>query len=95
VVIRDGAEASRQRPGRLSCDPESEPGHRRPILDQIGTGTAIVFRDGAMIRGTWRKDDVGSLTRFYDASGAEISLVRGRIFIQVVATGTKVSTTFR
>ena len=80
---------------RLSYDPESEPGHRRPVLDQIGTGKAIVFRDGAVIRGTWRKADTGGLTRFYDAAGAEIGLVRGRIFIQVVATGTKVSTTFR
>ena len=80
---------------RLSYDPESEPGHRRPVLDQIGTGKAIVFRDGAMIAGTWRKDDVGSLTRFYDAAGTEIPLVRGRIFIQVVPTGTRVTTTFR
>jgi hypothetical protein len=79
---------------RLSYDPESEPGHRRPVLDQIGTGKAIVFRDGAVIQATWRKADVGSLTRFYDASGAEIALVRGRIFIQVVATGTKVTSTF-
>jgi hypothetical protein len=79
---------------RLTYDPDSEPGHRRPILDQIGTGKAIVFRDGAMIRGTWRKNDEGSLTRFYDAAGKEIALVRGRVFIQVVPTGTKVTTTF-
>jgi hypothetical protein len=79
---------------RLTYDPDSEPGHRRPILDQIGTGKAIVFRDGAMIRGTWRKNDEGSLTRFYDAAGKEIPLVRGRVFIQVVPTGTKVTTTF-
>ena len=80
---------------RLSYDPESEPGHRRPVLDQIGIGKAIVFRDGAVIRGTWRKDDAGGLTRFFDAAGTEIPLVRGRIFIQVVPSGTKVTTTFR
>jgi hypothetical protein len=76
---------------RLSYDPESEPGHRRPVLDQIGTGTAWVFRDGAVIKGTWAKKDSGGLTRLYDGAGKEISLVRGRIFIQVVATGTKVT----
>jgi hypothetical protein len=76
---------------RLSIDPESEPGHKRPALDQIGSGTAWVFRDGAVIKGTWRKDDKGDLTRFYDKAGKEISLVRGRIFIQVVPTGTKVT----
>ena len=80
---------------RLSYDPESEPGHRRPVLDQIGSGQAIVFRDGQAIKGTWRKDDVGGLTRFFDATGTEISLVRGNVFIQVVATGTKVAFTVR
>ena len=76
---------------RLSIDPESEAGHRRPALDQIGEGTAWVFRDGKVIKGTWRKKDQGGLTRFFDKAGNEISLVRGRIFIQVVATGTKVT----
>jgi hypothetical protein len=80
---------------RLSYDPQSEPGHRRPVLDQIGTGKAIVFRDGRAIQATWRKDDPGGLTRFLDAAGTEITLVRGRVFIQVVATGTKVSYTVR
>jgi Protein of unknown function (DUF3048) N-terminal domain/Protein of unknown function (DUF3048) C-terminal domain len=75
----------------LSIDPESEPGHSRPALAQIGKGTAWVFRDGKIIKGTWRKKDQGDLTRFFDASGKEISLVRGRIFIQVVPTGTKVT----
>ena len=31
------------------------------------------------------------LTRFYDADGKEISLVRGPVFIQVVPTGTDVT----
>lgn len=76
---------------RLSIDPESEAGHKRPALDQIGQGTAWVFRDGKVIKGTWRKKDQGGLTRFFDQAGNEISLVRGKIFIQVVATGTKVT----
>jgi hypothetical protein len=76
---------------RQSVDPESEPGYRRPVLDQIGTGKAIVFRDGLVFEGTWKKRDEGDLTRFYDSAGKEITLVRGRIFIQVVATGTKVT----
>ena len=80
---------------RLSYDPESEPGYRRPILDQIGSGDAIVFRDGRRIGATWKKDEIGGLTRFFDAAGDEIGLVRGRTFIQVVPTGTKVTSTFR
>ena len=46
---------------------------------------------GKAFVGTWRKKDAGDLTRFYDASGNEITLVRGRIFIQVVPTGTNVT----
>ena len=75
----------------LSIDPQSEPGHRRPVLAQIGSGKALVFRDGKVIAGTWRKQDAADLTRFYDTSGKEVTLVRGRIFIQVVPTGTKVT----
>jgi hypothetical protein len=76
---------------KLSYDAKTEPGHRRPVLDQIGSGKALVFHDGHVVSGTWRKANDGDLTRFFDASGNEIPLVRGRIFIQVVATGTKVT----
>jgi hypothetical protein len=76
---------------RLSIDPESEAGYARPVLDQVGSGKAIVFREGKAIVGTWKKPDNTSLTRFYDADGNEVPLVRGRIFIQVVPTGTDVT----
>lgn len=75
----------------LSIDPESEPGYHRPALAQFGKGTAWVFRDGLIIKGTWRSSGAGDLTRFYDAAGKEIPLVRGRIFIQVVSSGTNVT----
>ncbi len=70
-----------------------EPGHIRPVVGQIGTGKAMVFRDGQAIPATWQKKNDTDLTRLYDASGQEISLVRGRIFIQIVPTGTKVTHT--
>jgi Protein of unknown function (DUF3048) N-terminal domain/Protein of unknown function (DUF3048) C-terminal domain len=75
----------------LSIDPESEPGYARPVLGQIGSGKALVFRNGEAIVATWRKADAGDLTRFYDGSGAEIGLVPGPIYVQVVATGTAVT----
>ena len=75
----------------LSIDPQSEPGHARPMLAQIGSGKALGFHDGHVVVGTWRKDTASSLTRFFDAQGVEIPLVRGRIFIQVVPTGAKVT----
>ncbi len=74
-----------------SIDPNSEPGHARVVLDQIGSGPALVFREGRVWKATWRKDSVGDITRFFAADGTEIPLVRGRTFIQVVPTGTKVT----
>lgn len=75
----------------LTTDSVSEPGHDRPVLANVGSGKAIVFRDGQAVVGTWKKPDVGALTRFYDGSGQEIALDRGRIFIQAVPTGTNVT----
>lgn len=75
----------------LSIDPQSEPGHARPVLAQIGSGKALVFHDGQVVVGTWRKADASGLTRFFNSAGNEVPLVRGRIFIQVVPTGTKVT----
>jgi hypothetical protein len=75
----------------VSIDPESEPHHNRPLLDHVGSGKALVFRDGHVIKATWKKPSRWTLTRFYDEAGKEISLVRGPIFIQVVPTGAKVT----
>jgi hypothetical protein len=75
----------------LVFDPKIEPHYRRPVLGHIGSGKALVFRDGHVIKATWKKPSRSNLTRFYDAAGKEIPLVRGRIFIQVVPTGAKVT----
>jgi hypothetical protein len=76
---------------RYSIDPESEPGYHRPVFDHVGSGKALVFRDGLVIKGTWKKPSAHALTRFFDAAGNEISLVRGPIFIQVEPLGAKVT----
>jgi hypothetical protein len=74
---------------RLTYDPIER--HHRVQMDYIGRGRAIVFRDGLAIEGTWRKSGRSELTRFFDESGNEIGLVRGSIFIQVVATNAAVT----
>ena len=75
---------------RKSIDPNSEPGHARIVLDQIGSGPALVFREGRAWQATWHKDSAGDITRLIGVDGKEIPLVRGRTFFQVVPTGTKV-----
>jgi len=69
----------------------SEPGHVRPVVANVGSGNAIVFKEGRAIVGTWKKTSNTSLTRFYDAADKEIPLVRGEIFLQSVPIGTKVT----
>jgi hypothetical protein len=75
----------------LTYDSKVDPGHSRPVLTTIGSGQAIVFKEGQAIVGTWKKTSSVALTRLYDGSGKEIPLVRGEIFIQAVPIGTKVT----
>jgi len=63
----------------------------RPDVKNIGSGKAIIFQEGKKIVATWKKKTATSLTRFYDSSGKEISLVRGEIFIQSIPTDYKVT----
>ena len=75
----------------LSYDSVVDPGHNRPVIAVVGSGKAIVFKEGKATVGTWKKTSNTDLTRVYDSSGNEIPLVRGEIFIQSVPTGTAVT----
>ncbi len=57
----------------------------------VGTGKALVFQNGTVIKGTWEKDSTTARTKFFDASGKEISFVRGQIWLEVVPAGNTVS----
>jgi hypothetical protein len=72
----------------------SEPGHIRPVMENIGSGKALVFRNGEVIKAKWKKKSKTDTTRLYDSSGKEIGLLRGRTFIQVVKLDTKVNYSF-
>jgi hypothetical protein len=70
---------------------ETSTGIQRIQIGNIGSGNAIVFKEGKAITGTWKKTSATALTRFYDSSGNEIPLVRGEIFIQSIPPGTAVT----
>jgi len=61
----------------------------------IGTGKALVFRDGDLVRATWSKKSENAPTRFLFAKGplkgTPVPLVRGQIAIQVVPKATNVT----
>jgi hypothetical protein len=53
-----------------------------------GSGTATVFHDGKKTDATWRRSTNDVPPRFYDASGTEVPLTEGNIWIEVVPKGT-------
>jgi hypothetical protein len=72
-------------------DNKIEPGHNRPVLGFVGTGAAQVFIEGRVIAATWSKAGPLEPTLLIGPDGAELPLIRGRIFFEIVPTGTKVS----
>lgn len=72
-------------------DTKIEPGHSRPVIGCIGTGRAMIFREGRLTEGTWSKTDEAAATRLLDSNGNEIPLVTGRTFFQIVPLDTKIT----
>lgn len=50
-----------------------------------GRGRAMIFRDGQMYTGTWRREQPNHMLTFYDADDNPIPLQIGNSFFQVVA----------
>ena len=48
-----------------------------------GSGKATIVKNGTSIEATWKKEGTGR-TRYYDASGNEISLTKGKIWVEIV-----------
>lgn len=65
-------------------------GHAHLLYGTIGTGDALIFQDGKVIDGTWKKASRTARTTFYDGAGKEIAFNRGQIWIEVIATGTNI-----
>lgn len=56
-----------------------------------GSGQALVYQDGKEIKATWKKADRESRTILTDASGDEIKFNRGKIWFEIVDTGSDVT----
>lgn len=50
----------------------------------IGTGKALIFQNGEVIKGTWTKQSPTDREVFTDESGEEIKLVRGQTWVEIV-----------
>lgn len=58
-------------------------GAKSPYTTTIGSGKAVVFRDGKRFAGTWKRSGTGP-TRFLDANGKDIKLKAGPVWIMLV-----------
>lgn len=54
------------------------------FYDVVGTGDALIFKNGNVTAGTWKKDSQLDREVFYDKNGSEITLTRGPIWIELV-----------
>jgi hypothetical protein len=56
-----------------------------------GTGKALVFQNGQVIEGTWKKATALDREVFYDTNGKEIEMVRGQTWIELVPAQNQIS----
>jgi hypothetical protein len=55
----------------------------RMQVSLIGTGKAIVFRDGRAIECQWIRQSLDMLTKFYDSNNEEVKFNRGQTWIEL------------
>lgn len=57
----------------------------------LGTGDALIFQNGTVIKGTWSKSAALDRDMFYDNNHKLIPLVRGQTWVEIVPAGNQVS----
>lgn len=58
-----------------------------PDFEVLGSGEAVVFRDGMVFPGRWERGRVIDFFRFFDDSGFEINLASGTTWVHLVPEG--------
>lgn len=57
------------------------------LYDIVGQGTGTLFNNGKATKISWKKPTEEDMIRFYDGTGAEVKLVRGQVFVEVLPIG--------
>ncbi len=61
------------------------------LTHTVGSGRAVIFRDGRAIGGTWVRSRAGGPTRYLDPAGKDITLRTGGAWVLLAATGSPLS----
>lgn len=64
---------------------------QRLDIQTVGSGKMLLFRDGTVTEGTWKKDSNTARLQFLDASGNPLGLNAGQTWIETVSADTKVT----
>lgn len=67
-------------------------GHPAPFTHAVGSGRAVLFRDGHMIDGNWRRNAESDRTRYTDQKGSELALRPGGAWVVLAPTGSPLDT---
>lgn len=67
------------------------PGNIHLLYQTIGEGKAWFFVDGKAVDGKWSKRSRTARTKFFDTKGREIVFNMGKIWVEIVPAGTKIS----
>jgi hypothetical protein len=65
-------------------------GEVSPISQTIGSGPALYFRDGLLMRGTWARGALAAPTRYLDTTGQPVLLKPGHTWVVMVRKGSVV-----
>ncbi|HEX9236983.1 MAG TPA: DUF3048 C-terminal domain-containing protein, partial [Actinomycetota bacterium] len=63
-----------------------------PEAVTVGSGTAYVFRNGRMIKGTWHRRSLDDITTFVDHAGHVIPLAPGNTWVELLPNTIPVTT---
>jgi hypothetical protein len=64
-----------------------------PAGNMVGRGTAWFFSEGRLVRGTWSRSRLTSVTTYRDAKGHTVELTAGRTWVELVPIGSVPSVT--
>jgi len=65
--------------------------HGHLLYGMIGTGTGMLYQNGAETKLTWSKANRLSRTIFKDSAGKEVNFVPGNIWVEILPIGNEVS----
>jgi len=71
---------------------EDATGAHENLLVLTGSGPAQIFRNGAVINGTWSRSDLTQHTQYLDSAGNPITLSPGTTWVELVPTSVTVTT---